>query len=143
MPRNAACELCPLHENAANVSRRYPEGKDSRFPSKGCTCVRFWKNVGRTTPCWLWRGLFFKDRKGRPTYGYFWMNGRGVPAHKAAWIIFHGPAPKGLFVLHRCNRPACVRPEHMYLGTHEDNMRDRKASGGYPTGEGWRKQRAS
>lgn len=83
---------------------------------------RFAAFVRRTDLCWLWLGSH--DRYG---YGLFWINGRTALAHRIAWELSDGPIPEGLHILHRCNQPACVRVDHLYLGTHTDNMRDRSA----------------
>jgi len=53
-------------------------------------------------------------------------NGERTSAHRAAWILWRGPIPDGMFALHHCDNPACINPDHIYLGTQMDNMRDRQ-----------------
>ncbi|WP_394118326.1 HNH endonuclease signature motif containing protein [Xanthobacter lutulentifluminis] len=52
-----------------------------------------------------------------------------MEAHRASWMAFKGDIPNGLHVLHRCNTPSCVNPDHLYLGTNLDNAADRIAAG--------------
>lgn len=52
-----------------------------------------------------------------------------MKAHRASWVMHKGPIPDGLFVLHRCDNPCCVRPSHLFLGTQLDNIRDMEAKG--------------
>ena len=59
-----------------------------------------------------------------------------VMAHRIAWELTNGPIPVGLMVLHRCDRPPCIRPDHLFLGTHADNMRDMIAKGRAPLHRG-------
>lgn len=70
--------------------------------------------------CWLWFGM---EQQGR-RYGLFCWKQKTVKAHRAAWSIYRGDIPDGLHVLHRCDNPPCVNPDHLFLGTHQDNMRD-------------------
>ena len=79
-----------------------------------------------STGCWLWTG--YKHRFG---YGRFklWPERADRDAHRAAYLIYKGDIPPGVFVLHRCHVPSCVNPDHLYLGTHEQNMTDMKVSG--------------
>lgn len=85
---------------------------------------RFWNKVDRSGDCWTWQGS--RDRKG---YGRVSVNQRPVLAHRFSWTLSHGPIPDGLCVLHKCDNPPCVNPEHLFLGTIADNNRDMVAKG--------------
>jgi hypothetical protein len=78
------------------------------------------------TGCWLYLGGV--NWKG---YGSFWMNGKGISAHRASYIFSKGEIKKGLSVLHHCDTPSCINPDHLYLGTDLDNAADRKKRGRY------------
>jgi hypothetical protein len=75
--------------------------------------------------CWLWQG----DRSTRDGYGRMSANGRLQLVHRLSYTTFVGSVPAGLSVLHRCDVPACCNPEHLFAGTHADNMRDMLAKG--------------
>lgn len=76
-----------------------------------------------TTGCWLWTA-------GLQKYGYggFSMRARTYPAHRISWLMHRG-AIGDKFVLHKCDTPACVNPEHLFLGTQADNIRDMDRKG--------------
>lgn len=97
--------------------------------------IRFWAKV-KIDPegCWLWQAGV--DRKG---YGIFMRKaGEHVMAHRFAYEDKIGKIPDGFWVLHRCDIPGCVRPDHLFLGTHRDNMRDMRQKGRSRTGNEWK-----
>jgi hypothetical protein len=63
------------------------------------------------------------------------MNDKNMRAHRASWEFFRGQIPADMQVLHACNVRRCVRPLHLYLGDHQQNMDDRAVAGNYPRGE--------
>lgn len=103
---------------------------------------RLWAKVDKRGPvspglgrCWVFTGG--TDKAG---YGQFWFEGRNDRAHRVAWVLTHGPIPEGegyhgTCVLHRCDRPQCVRPTHLFLGTARDNTEDMDSKGRRVTGE--------
>lgn len=89
----------------------------------------FVNRVSVSNGCWLWNGPTHR----RSGYGMIHFGAyprrRKTMAHRVSWEIFRGPIPVGLCVLHRCDIPACVRPSHLFLGSHDDNMADMKRKG--------------
>ena len=87
---------------------------------------RFWSKVKKGAECWEWTGAVNKRNKG---YGRLDINGKQVRAHRLSYEIHYGPIPKGMEVCHICDNPPCVRPSHLFIGTHKDNMIDAGAKG--------------
>lgn len=85
---------------------------------------RFWARVDKSGNCWLWTGA--TDDKG---YGRLSFKGRRAIAPRVAYELTHGVSPGQLQVLHRCDNPPCVNPDHLFLGTNADNIRDMCAKG--------------
>ena len=80
--------------------------------------------------CWLWTGPSNSKGYGKTTHGFMPSGaGRIVLAHRMAWILRFGSIPDGLCVLHRCDNPPCVNPSHLFLGTSDDNNKDRSIKG--------------
>jgi hypothetical protein len=89
---------------------------------------RLWGRMSKSEEddgCWLWVGGH-RDREG---YGIVKLDGLNQRAHRVAWKLAHGLIPPGLCVLHRCDNPPCIRPDHLFVGTVGDNNRDRSRKG--------------
>ena len=90
-------------------------------------------NIVETTGCWEW--ALTRERPPRLPYGRCYIGKRYVVAHRKSWEIVNGAIPEGLCVLHRCDNPPCVNPDHLFLGTRADNVADRVAKGRSARGE--------
>ena len=100
---------------------------------------RFWSRVNKDGPvhdrlgtrCWDWMG-------SRHSFGYGFIgvgDHKTDVTHRVSWRLVYGSPPEGLVVRHRCDRPICVNPAHLELGTHADNSQDRVERGRLIIGE--------
>ena len=107
--------------------------------TRSCGCLRgdairkrakqrhkeFWDRLTRCADgCWVWQGSRLKTG-----YGTLSVDGRGWRAHRLAYTLAVGPIPQGLKVLHKCDNPPCCNPDHLWLGTQGDNIRDMNVKG--------------
>ncbi len=87
---------------------------------------KFWERVIKTENCWEWQGT---KRGGNAAYGSIMIGMNGKKriqkyAHRFSYEIHYGKFDESMKVCHKCDNPICVRPDHLFLGTHTDNMRD-------------------
>jgi len=78
----------------------------------------------QNTGCWIWIGTRTPAGYGRLTISNGKSGGKSHDAHRLSWQVFRGDIPEGMCVLHKCDNPACINPEHLFLGTFKDNMQD-------------------
>ena len=92
--------------------------------------ARFWTKAEATETCWNW-----KWSCGPKGYGTLGHRGKTMRAHRVAYELVNGEIPKGKSVLHSCDNPKCVNPDHLWIGTQQDNMIDRIKKGHFRLGK--------
>jgi hypothetical protein len=134
------CEYCSksFHPDPSSVKKGY-----ARFCSRLCWQAafgtvedRFWKYVQKGDGCWLWTGS--KNSNGYGQISARHLGNSPLHAHRLSWVIHFGEVPQGIEVCHNCDATypvgdityrLCVRPDHLWLGTHVENLADMHAKG--------------
>lgn len=91
---------------------------------------RFMSKYQEGGGCWGWTGI--RSRKG---YALIWCDGNTRRAHRVMWRLAVSEIPPGKQILHHCDNPSCVRPDHLFLGTNEINVSDKVSKGRQVRGE--------
>lgn len=113
------CPTCGRSFRQNKARQRYCSRRCGAGRRKVSVSDRFWANVVKTDSCWLWTGDADKDG-----YGRIGRSGAQIRAHRFSYEIHNGAIPQGMLVCHTCDTPACVRPDHLWLGTAADNNED-------------------
>lgn len=87
---------------------------------------RFWRHCDKKSEseCWPWLGALKRDG-----YGAVTISGEHTRSHRLSWAINKGEIPLGLWVLHKCDNPKCVNPDHLFLGDTVANTADKVSKG--------------
>lgn len=91
--------------------------------------ARFWDQVEKTPSCWLWKGWVTSAGYGETSVG-----GRRITVHRLSYTLANGPIPKGKLIMHTCDVPLCVRPDHLRIGTDAENHADMVRKGRHTVG---------
>lgn len=87
------------------------------------------RTIDPITNCWVWNGSIITEDVGKQ-YGKFRVGSRSdssrrfITAHRYSYLVYKGEIPEGMLVCHTCDNPKCFNPEHLFIGTHQDNTDD-------------------
>lgn len=109
---------CSMHYRRLKFTGTLNGGPKERLPLED----RFWKKVNKTDSCWLWSGG--KIETGYGVIGAGGKGGKQLFAHRYSYELHKGKIPENMVVMHTCDNPSCVNPEHLLVGTYKDNTQD-------------------
>lgn len=123
--RDAVCKgYCDKHYRRV-LKRGDVNDFGSRKVEEGNAVERFHKKYEISeSGCWIWTAGTRPNGKGIPYPRHWTDSGKSIGAHRFSFEIVCGPIPKSMYVCHKCDMPLCVNPDHLFVGTHHDNMKD-------------------
>lgn len=135
--RDAVCKgYCDKHYRRV-LRRGDVNDYGSRRVAEGDAIERFHKKYEiNESGCWMWTGGTRPNSKGVPYPRHWTDDSESIGAHRFSFELVHGAIPQGMYVCHKCDTPLCVNPDHLFLGSHQDNMRDMVAKQRSFTGRG-------
>lgn len=120
VPQKATAKLSPVGEiqNYPAPRKRKRIYDNDKPPTK--EFIRDNCDVYPITGCWVWMG-YMTDRG----YACFEIKGRNIRVHRLSWELWNGTISPGIEVCHQCDNPICCNPEHLFLGTHRENINNK------------------
>jgi hypothetical protein len=109
---------CSMHYRRLKFTGTLDGGSKERLPLE----QRFWKKVEKTDACWIWNGG--KQDGGYGVIGSGGKSGKQLLAHRYSYQLHKGIIPESMVVMHSCDNPSCVNPDHLSIGTFKDNTQD-------------------
>jgi hypothetical protein len=128
--------LCKMHYSQQYEAEKAALRKPSVIKQRQDRLVKnFWAKMDKSgpphprlgTPCWIWQGA--DTHHGTYSYGYGKLGNKSYLAHRRAFTLATGIEPGKLYVCHKCDVPLCCNPDHLFLGTQLDNMKDAATKG--------------
>jgi len=108
-PKEISCKYCKKKFVRTNIAKKYCSEK-----------CKLLANIKKTKKgCWNWTASLGPGRYGKIRY-----LGKTFRAHRASYILFNGEIPRGKLVCHSCDNPLCINPDHLFIGSQKENIRD-------------------